>query len=221
MSNALRDVLEQHAHDVDDVAAGDRLAQVHGRVTTVKRRRRAGGSVLAAVVVAALAVGLTVFTGDQRDQRPDPANPTQGFLPLTEGGGGAGVNDFSAYFEVPSTDLRFVYSCPEGGGSVALAIEGHDLVEAAPCDGDQVVVDRPGPGLVLDDGTRFEVGDQVELTMRRLAGDGSTETATDSDGTHMHVDILKRIDPRTPRVGNLGGPRPGRSRHARPGSSAR
>ena len=42
MSNALRDVLEQHAHDVDDVAAGDRLAQIHGRVTTVKRRRRAG-----------------------------------------------------------------------------------------------------------------------------------------------------------------------------------
>ena len=42
-------------------------------------------SVLAAVVVAALAVGLTVFTGDQRDQRPEPADPTQGLIPVTEG----------------------------------------------------------------------------------------------------------------------------------------
>ena len=54
---------------------------------------------------------------------------------------------------------------------------------------------------MLEDGTRFEVGDQVELTMRRLAGDGSTETATDTDGTRLHVDVLKRIDPRVARVG--------------------
>ena len=113
------------------------------------------------------------------------------------------MNEFSAYFDVPTTDLRFVYSCPEGGGSVAIAVEGHDLVSAAPCDSDQVVIDRPGPGLVLEDGTRFEAGDMVELTMRRLAGEGTTETATDSDGTRLHVDILKRIDPRTPRVGEL------------------
>jgi len=202
MSNALRDVLERHAHDVDD-APRDRVAQVRNRVAVARRRRRTGGVVAAAALVAALVVGVTVFTGNPRDQRPEPANPTEGFLTLSEGGGGRGINEFSAYFDVPTTDLRFVYSCPDGGGFVAIAIEGHDLVASAPCDSHRVVIDRPGPGLELEDGTRFEIGDMVELTMRRLDGDGSTETATDSDGTRMHVDILKRIDPRAPRIGEL------------------
>ena len=202
MSNALRDVLERHAHDVDDVATGDRLAQVHGRVTTVKRRRRAGGSVLAAVVVAALAVGLTVL--HRRPARPAPRTRRSdpGVHSPDRGRRGQRRDEFSAYFDVPTTDLRVVYSCPEGEGSVAIAVEGHDLVKAAPCDGDQVVIDRRVPGWCSTTDP-LEAGDMVELTMPGSRARAALETATDSDGTRLHVDVLERIDPRTPRAGDL------------------
>ena len=176
MSNALRDVLEQHAHDVDDAAAGDRLARVHGRVATVRRRRRAGGSVLAAVVVAAIAVGLTVFTGDQRDQRPDPAKPSmEGYAPQGEyAASPQGVPVAKAYVDVPVTHFRLVFSCPlTDNGRATLRIQPEQKGTGAPpetlwegpCSSEPTTLDLDGPGLELPSGATYPPNTFASITM--------------------------------------------------------
>ena len=215
MSNALRDVLEQHAHDLDDVATGDRLAQVHGRVTTAKRRRRAGGSVLAAVVVAALAVGLTVFTGDQRDQRPDPAKPsTEGYLSMGYETSGQGLDSTKLYLEpqqgmpgaprpgVPEKGMRLVFSCPLGGGGEAeltLTVEAgpgkgsSESIWKGPCGPEEQVVDLPGPGIRLPNGTTYPPGTFASVTMRQSAGDGEE---LETRFTKVRIEAFEKLDPR-------------------------
>ena len=66
----LRNVLEDHAHDVHGIPTGDRLGQVHGRIRGVRRRRRAG---VAAVAAAAIAV-VGVVALAPRNQEVAPTN---------------------------------------------------------------------------------------------------------------------------------------------------
>ena len=215
MSDALRDLLEQHAHDVDDVAAGDRLAQVHGRVTSARRRRRAGGSVLAAVVVAALAVGLTVFTGDQRDQRPGPAKPSmEGYLSMGFETSGQGLESAQLYLEaepgmagaprpgVPENGMRLVFSCPLGGGGGAeltLTVEdgpdkgSSESIWKGPCGPEEQVIDLPGPGIELPNGTTFPPGTFASVTMRQSAGNGEE---LETRFKKVRIEAFEKLDPR-------------------------
>ena len=215
MSNALRDVLQQHAHDVDHVAAGDRLARVHGRVATVQRRRRAGGSVLAAVVVAALAVGLTVFTGDQRDQRPDPARPSmEGYLSMGFETSGQGLDSAQLFLVpeagmagaprpgVPRDGMRLVFSCPLGGGGEAeltLTVEdgpdkgSSESIWKGPCGPEEQVLDLPGPGIALPNGATYPPGTFASVTMRQSGPEGGE---LETRYKKVRIEAFEKQDPR-------------------------
>jgi len=211
MSSALRDVLEQHAHDVDDVAAGDRLAQIHGRVTTVKRRRRVGGSVLAAVVVAALAVGLTVFTGDQRDQRPEPARPTmEGYAPQGEyAASPQGVPVAKAYVDVPATQFRLVFSCPlAANGRATLRIQPEqkgtglppETFWEGPCSSEPTTLDLDGPGLELPSGATYPPNTFASITMNQVPAEGEQ---LDQNETKVRLQVYEKVGARDLRVAGI------------------
>ena len=211
MSNALRDVLEQHAHDVDDVTAGDRLAEVHSRVATVRRRRRAGGSVLAAVVVAALAVGLTVFTGDQRDQRPDPAKPSmEGYAPQGQyAASPQGVPVAKAYVDVPATHFRLVFSCPlVDNGRATLRIQPEqkgtglppEKLWEGPCSSEPTTLDLDGPGLGLPSGATYPPNTFASITMNQVPAEGEQ---LEQSETKVRLQVFEKIGGRDLRAAGI------------------
>ena len=221
MSNALRDVLEQ--------------ARARRRRRGHRRPPRAGPR--PGDHREAAPPGRGFGAGRRRGRRPGrradrvhrrPARPAPrprrsdpGVHSPDRGRRGQRRERFSAYFDVPTTDLRFVYSCPEGEGSVAIAVEGHDLVKAAPGDVTRRSSTARVPGWCSTNAPGSRPGTWWSSTMP-ARGRGQHG---DRHGQRRHPPARGR--PQTDRPAEAQGgrrwrsPRPGRSPRTTPGSSAR
>ena len=202
MSNALRDVLEQHANDVHDLPAPDRVSQVHRRVRAARRRRTGAGAVAAVLAVVVTAVGVSTLTGDDPDaSRPGPAGSHDDRVVLESAGSGRGLNELTAYVDVPTTALHFEYWCPSGGGWLVVTVDGHTLVDGDACGPDKVEVSTDGAGIELEDGTVVEPGEMAQVELKLYDTTERTEVSQQRDN-EIKLTISKDADPRVRRVGD-------------------
>ena len=167
---------------------------------------------VAAALVAVLAVGITVFTGDPRGNRTEPAAPSmEEYAPLGEYAvSPQGVPSAQTFVEVPATQVRLVFSCPlvadgratlriqpeEKGADLAAALPAETFWEG-PCSSEPTYLDLDGPGLVLPKGTTYPPDTFASVTINQLPVDGE---GLEQNETKVRIQVFEKLGARDLRV---------------------